>query len=173
VLARGYSNVVIEIANECDHGGYHPIIQPKHAAELIERVKRRSGGRLLVSTSLGGGKLPVVESMLAACDFVLLHGNGVKEPAGIRKMVRDTRGAKGYHGQPIVFNEDDHFDFDRQDNNFLAAVGEYAGWGYFDYRMSGEGFEEGYQSVPVDWGIHSARKRGFFELLRQVSGEGR
>jgi hypothetical protein len=39
--------------------------------------------------------------------------------------------------------------------------------------MKGEGFEEGYQSVPVDWGIRSARKRGFFELLAKVSGETR
>ena len=30
-------------------------------------------------------------------------------------------------------------------NNFTAAVGEYAGWGYFDFRMKGEGFDEGYQ----------------------------
>lgn len=44
------------------------------------------------------------------------------------------------------------------------------GYFYFDYRMQGEGIEEGYQSVPVDWGIHSARKRGFFELLSQITG---
>ena len=37
---------------------------------------------------------------------------------------------------------------------------EYASWGYFDYRMKGEGFDDGYQSVPVNWGISSPRKRG-------------
>ena len=52
----------------------------------------------------------------------------------------------------------------------LAAVGEYAGWGYFDYRMENEGFHEGYQSVPVDWTISSARKRGFFGLLAEMTG---
>ena len=26
------------------------------------------------------------------------------------------------------------------------------------------------QSVPVDWGISSARKRGFFELLSEITG---
>lgn len=36
--------------------------------------------------------------------------------------------------------------------------------------MEGEGHHEGYQSVPVDWGIGSARKRGFFGLLAQVTG---
>ena len=70
----------------------------------------------------------------------------------------------------MLFNEDDHFDFDKPENNMVAAVGSYAGWGYFDYRMKGEGFEQGYQSVPVDWSISSARKRGFFRLLKEVAG---
>jgi hypothetical protein len=47
-----------------------------------------------------------------------------------------------------------------------------AGWGYFDYRMKGEGFADGYQRVPVDWSIDSARKRGFFGLLEKVTGTG-
>jgi hypothetical protein len=49
-------------------------------------------------------------------------------------------------------------------------VSEYASWGYFDYRMKDEGFDEGYQSVPVNWGISSERKRGFFGLLAQITG---
>ena len=69
-----------------------------------------------------------------------------------------------------MFNEDDHFDFDAEDNHFLAAVSEYAGWGYFDYRMSGEGYDDGFQSVPVNWTISSARKRGFFDLLARITG---
>ena len=71
---------------------------------------------------------------------------------------------------PILFNEDDHFDFDKPGNNFVAAVGQYASWGYFDFRMAGEGFDEGYQSVPVNWGISSGRKRGFFSLLKEMTG---
>jgi hypothetical protein len=46
----------------------------------------------------------------------------------------------------------------------------YASWGYFDYRMQGGGFDEGYQSAPVNWGISSARKRGFFHLLSEITG---
>jgi len=78
---------------------------------------------------------------------------------------------EGYRGQPIVFNEDDHFGFDQPDNNMIAAISEHAGWGFFDYRMKGEGFEQGYQSMPCDWGINSDRKRGFFGLLKQVTGQ--
>jgi len=44
--------------------------------------------------------------------------------------------------------------------------------GFFDYRMKGEDdFREGYQSMPCDWGIRSARKRGFFGLLKEMTGE--
>jgi hypothetical protein len=69
-----------------------------------------------------------------------------------------------------LFNEDDHFGFEQDENNMLAAVGEHASWGYFDYRMEGEGFHDGYQSVPVDWTIRSERKRGFFGLLAKMTG---
>ena len=72
---------------------------------------------------------------------------------------------------PIQFNEDDHFDFDKPVNNMMKALGSYASWGYFDFRMKNEGFDEGYQSVPVNWGISSARKRGFFKLAAEITGE--
>ena len=176
LIARGYANVLVEIANECDDDAYDPVIRPRRAHELIERVKQRSAGkvkspagRLLVSTSFGGGKVPP-DNVTAAADFVLLHGNGVAQPDRIRRMVDDTRASKAYRGQPVLFNEDDHFDFDKPDNNLLAAVSRYAGWGYFDYRMKGEGFEQGYQSVPVDWSTSSGRKKGFFRLLKEVTG---
>ena len=69
---------------------------------------------------------------------------------------------------PILFNEDDHYGFDRPDNNFVAAIGEYASWGFFDYRFEGEGFDDGYQSVPVNWDISSRRKHGFFTLAKEI-----
>ena len=107
---------------------------------------------------------------MAAADFLLLHGNGVSDPDRIARMVQETRKVSGYRPMPILFNEDDHFDFDKPRNNFIAAVGEYASWGYFDFRMKGEGFDEGYQSVPVNWEITSARKRAFFGLLKEMTG---
>jgi hypothetical protein len=175
LIAQGYTNVVVEIANECNNEGYHDVLKPPRAHELIERVKRRSAGkvkspagRLLASTSFTGGAIPT-DNVIAAADFVLLHGNGVGTPDGIREMVRRSRASKAYHGQPVLFNEDDHFDFDKPDNNFLAALSSYAGWGYFDYRMKDEGFEQGYQSVPVDWTLSSPRKKAFFKLLAEIT----
>ncbi len=171
LFERGYRNVLVEIDNECDIVYNHAILKPPRVVELIEQVKaqRQDGRRLLVSTSFSGCTLPTPEVVRAA-DFVLMHGNGAGDPAIIRRMVRELREMPEYHGAPVLFNEDDHFDFDQPHNNLLAALREYASWGYFDYRMAGEGFADGYQSVPVDWGIHSARKRGFFNLLKAICG---
>lgn len=168
---RGYRNVLVEINNECNVRYDHALLQPARVHELIERVKTttREGRRLLVGTSYGGGTIPL-ENVVRASDFLFLHGNGVSQPERIAEMVRKTRAVPGYTPKPIIFNEDDHFDFDKPLNNFVAAVSEYASWGYFDYRMKDEGFDEGYQSVPVNWGISSERKRGFFGLLAQISG---
>jgi len=146
-------------------------LQPPRVHELIERVKQhtRDGRRLLVGTSYGGGQIPR-ENVVRSSDFLLLHGNGVKEPDRIRQMVRQTREVPGYRPMPILFNEDDHFDFDRPDYNLLAAISEYASWGYFDWRMPGEGFDDGFQSVPVNWGLSSPRKRAFFQRLGEITG---
>jgi len=171
VLERGYRHVLIEINNECNVRYDHPILQPARVHELVTRVKRlaRGGQRLLVSTSYGGNTLPGAE-VLAASDFVLLHGNGVSNPDRIAEMVRQTRQLAAYTPKPILFNEDDHYGFDQPWNNVVAATSEHASWGYFDFRRKGESLEEGYQSVPVVWGISSARKRGFFDLLREMTG---
>lgn len=36
--------------------------------------------------------------------------------------------------------------------------------------MKDEGPSEGFQSVPVDWTLSSERKKGFSQLLAQVTG---
>ncbi|MGL4555740.1 MAG: hypothetical protein ACRC33_31620 [Gemmataceae bacterium] len=173
LVAKKYANVLIEVNNECNVRYDHAVLRPDRVHELIVRARDRAAAKkfpLLVGTSYGGGQIPR-PNVVKASDFLLLHGNAVKDPARIAEMVRQTRAVAGYRPVPILFNEDDHFDFDRPANNFRAAVGEYASWGYFDYRMKGEGFDEGYQSVPVNWKTSSARKKGFFRLLSDITGE--
>jgi len=171
LLDRGYRNVLVEIDNECNGSYHHPILQSARVHELIAYAQSlsRQGRRLLVSTSYTGNKIPS-SAVVQASDYLLLHGNGVKFPDRIAEMVRETRAVAGYTPKPIVFNEDDHYDFAKPQNNFVAATSVHASWGYFDYRFTGEGFDEGYQSVPVNWGISSERKRGFFGLLREITG---
>ena len=168
LLERDYTHVLIEVNNECNVKRYeHSILQPDRVHELILRSRERSESRLLVSTSYGGGTIPR-ENVVGAADFLLIHGNGVEEPDHIAAMVRQTREVSGYRPMPILFNEDDHFDFDRPRNNMLAALSEYASWGYLDI---GEGnYEDGYQSVPVNWTINTELKKAFFSKVREITG---
>ncbi len=174
VLEHRYGNVLIEVNNECNVSYDHEILKPGRVHELIERVRKRSEGKLLVGTSYGGGKVPE-ENVVRASDFLLMHGNGVTDPKRIATMVKQARAVPGYRPMPILFNEDDHFDFDKPSHNMAEAIGEYASWGYFDpgYMEDGKrvrNYVDGYQSPPVNWGLASARKRAFFAKVAEVTG---
>ena len=171
VLGKKWQHVLMEVNNEANVPKYdHEILQPKRVHELIQRVKgiEVEGRRLLVGTSFGGGGVPT-PNVIKHSDFLLIHGNGVKGPDATRKFIAKVKAACGDRKIPIVNNEDDHFDFDHSDNNFTAAVKEHVSWGFFDFRMKGEGYDDGYQSVPVNWGLSSERKKGFFGLLKRIS----
>jgi len=170
--AVGVRNVLIEINNECDLGAYdHAILDCERVGELVDRVKANvhNSYRFPVSTSLQGGSVPSDE-LLRRVDYVLLHGNAVDEPAGIARMTASVRGSSAWRPMPIVFNEDDHYDFEAPANNFTTAVRNYASWGFFLRRHEGDPLSEGYQSVPVDWRISSPLKRQFFALAAEMSG---
>jgi hypothetical protein len=167
---RGYRHVLVEVNNECNVSYDHEILRPARVHELIERVKarRRGGRRFLAGTSYGGGALPG-EDVVRVSDFILLHGNGVSDPNRIGDMVRRSRNLRTYRPMPILFNEDDHFDFDRPQYNLRSAVAAYASWGYFDPGKSD--YANGYQSPPVQWGINTDRKRDFFARIREITGQ--
>jgi hypothetical protein len=171
VLDHGYRNVVIEINNECDQHYVNEILRPERVHELVARVRQteRGGFHLLASTSFSG-PLPK-ENVVTNADFILVHGNGVKNPVRITDLILKIRAMCGDKPKPILFNEDDNYNFDQPTNNFVAAVSEHASWGYFDYRRKGEGFNEGFQCVPTDWKIGSDRKRKFFHLLLDMTGK--
>ncbi len=172
ILAGGWKNVLVEVNNETNIKAYdHDILRPARIHELIKRVHNteRDGRHLLVGTSYGGGAIPK-ENVVRASDFLLLHGNGVKNPVRITEMIKQTRAVAGYKPMPILFNEDDHENFDQSTNNFAAAIADNVSWGWFDFRRKGEALEEGYQSPPVNWGISSARKRAFFGYLSEITG---
>ena len=172
LFAKDYKNILIEINNECNVKKYdHEILKPQRVHELIDMVKAKTknGFRFYTGTSYGGGFIPL-PNVVKSSDFIILHGNGVSNPDTISAMVTKTRKVEGYIKMPIIFNEDDHFNFDSEKNNFTSAIKNYSSWGYFDYRMKDELFTDGYQSVPVDWGINSKRKIQFFNLLKEITG---
>ena len=185
VLDSGYGNVLIEINNEANILRYeHEIMQPHRVAELIDRAKSHvipaeagiHGRRLLVGTSYGGGRVPD-DDVAGVSDYIMMHGNGVTEPSRIVEMVEESRALPSFSPKPILFTEDDHFDFEKPQNNFLAALSAYASWGYFDPADAAGGksqfgdYRDGYQNVPINWGINTSRKRDFFDLLADATGQ--
>ncbi len=178
VLTRGYTNVLLEINNECDVPLYeHEILCPGRVHELIELSKSisRAGIRLLVSTSFTRRMIPT-EEVIESSDFILLHGNGMHDPVEITTRVLETRNTPSYTGQPIFFNEDDHFEFENESNNFVAALEQRAGWGFFDPGSGAGGtaaygnYVDGYQNPPINWTINTPRKESFFWILSKLTG---
>ena len=173
ILRRGYYNVIVEVANECDNDGYqHDIIKADRIDELIRHIKGTSSAfrrHLYVGASFNGNSIPTA-NVVRDSDFILIHGNGVSDPDRIAEMVEQTRNVEGYRTMPVLFNEDDHYEFDQEKYNMKAAIESYASWGFFDFRRDGEEFNEGFQSVPVDWSISSDRKKDFFNKVKEVTG---
>jgi hypothetical protein len=166
IRGHGYTNILVDVVNETNVKAYdHAILMPERVDELIRLVR---GMGLLAGTSYGGGAVPR-ENVARASDFLVMHGNGVKDPKRIAQMAEQARAVPGYRPMPVLFNEDDHFEFDQPANNFLSALSRYASWGYFD--PGANDYREGYQCPPVNWRWDATdRKRQFFELLREVTG---
>ena len=170
---KGYKNVLIEINNESRVKKYeHEILRPDRVHELINMVKgmEQNGFRFLVSTSFLGKQEPY-PNVAEVSDFILIHGNGAHDYQQIQELIDRTRQVDGYSPMPVVINEDDHYEFEEENNNFTTAIENYVSWGFFDFRRDGEDdIREGYQSVPVDWGINSDRKKAFFNKVKEITG---
>ena len=87
LLANGYRNVVVEIANEIGGGMYHhPIIEAGRGHELIARVQERSAGR--VGNRAG--------RLLASTSMMFGHPPGrIMADRGLRAAARQRRQAAG------------------------------------------------------------------------------
>ncbi len=174
ILDKGYENVMVEVANECDIFYDHEILNPEGIPELINLVKSmtKDGRRLLVSTSFSGTVVPTTP-VAEASDFILLHGNGADKPKTLRDVIVRTRQRSQAHAsKPIIVNEDDHYAYDEAESNLSVSVDEYVSWGLFDFRRKGEAFEEGFQSIPASWAIDTERKKDFFNKIKEITGQG-
>ncbi|WP_127584643.1 hypothetical protein [Paenibacillus koleovorans] len=169
---RGYTNVIIEVANECDYPAYtQPILRADRIHELIELARLvssaiRPGYRQLIGTSFRGATIPT-DNVMAVADVLLIHGNAAPM-AWIPEQIEIIRSRAAYRGQPIVNNEDDHFDFDQETNHLILSITAGVSWGYFDPGVSD--YSQGYQCPPVQWGINTERKRQFFNKLKEITG---
>jgi len=112
VEARGFRNVVVEIANEYPHGGFqHGIIRSGKGQASLIRLAKSTAPRLLVTAS-GYGDGRIHPEVAEACDFLTPHWNGTRIgdiPVRVAELKK--------HGKPIVCNEDD-----RSGNKAVAAM---------------------------------------------------
>jgi CubicO group peptidase (beta-lactamase class C family) len=102
VQTKGFSNVLLEIANEYPHQGFahHLIRDPHGQAELIRLAKQTSPNLLVTASGYGDGK--VDPQVAHACDFLTPHWNGTK----IEQIASRVQTLQHF-GKPIVCNEDD------------------------------------------------------------------
>jgi CubicO group peptidase (beta-lactamase class C family) len=101
VKGCGFTNVVLEIANEFGHAGFdHHLLRTAAGQVELFGLAKKTHRDLFVSTSgLGDGKLS--PEVARASDFLLIHLNGTRTeeiPARLNAL-------KGF-GKPIVCNED-------------------------------------------------------------------
>lgn len=159
ILAKGFKNVIVELVNEATQFYQHPILKPPRVVELMTQAKQRSGGRLLVTTSLGGGFVPDA-SIVAASDLVLLHGNGQPNER-LLPMITAARALAP--NKPIVFNEDT----DRPTRlNIIVRGG--ASFGYYD--LGGNDYSTGMQAPPINYRVNSSpAKTAFFDALAALA----
>jgi hypothetical protein len=165
LLDGGWRNILVEINNESNPGYRPPILRPDRVHELIARVRRTrsaDGRRLLVGTSFPVKVMPTFDVVIES-DFVLLHGNGFPSSSGLVDKIRATRNLDPARTIPVLVNEDDHNDFEAPDGRLASCVAEHVSWGWFDWRRKDEAFDEGYQSVPVNWKISSEREQKLCE----------
>ncbi len=102
IAESGFTNVMLEVANEFAHTGFdHAILKsPAGEAELIALAKKTAPGLLVSTSGMGSGTLP--DEVARASDFLLIHFNTTpldKYPGLIAALKK--------YGKPIVCNEDE------------------------------------------------------------------
>jgi len=161
----GFSNVLVETANECDAGfsNYLDGGNCGNEVNVVKQVQDRSGGKLKVSVSWKGGEQPSDE-VIKQEDFVLLHGNGINGTQ-LQALIVSTKESAAYKAKPtpIVVNEDS-----TSIANLDASVTSGVSWGYLDTGQND--YVNGFQRVPVNWTINTDAKKAFFAETLKLAG---
>ena len=133
---KGYTNVMVEIANEYRIRGFdHSIIKEEKGEVELMALVRSTAPSLLVSTAgMGDAGFPPI--LAEAADFILLHGN-TTEPEDYPARIRKVSG----HGKPVIFNEDWCFSDDTRGipdavTKMNAAFTNGASWGNMNQKRN-------------------------------------
>jgi len=130
VKESGFTNVVIEIANEYNHGGFeHGIIKTAEGeVELIRLAKKTMPGLLVSTSGLGHGRMD--DLIAKEADFILIHFNGT----GVKDIPERINALKKYN-KPIVCNEDDKIGGEAV-QALQACVENGCSWGFMHKNLN-------------------------------------
>ncbi|TVR49091.1 MAG: hypothetical protein EA425_13155 [Puniceicoccaceae bacterium] len=159
IRGRGYTNVLLEVANEYAHGGFGHwpdgdwLRTPAAQVALIEHARSRHPDLLVSTSGMGDGRIDA--RIAAAADFLLIHFNTTAIEA-IPGRVAAARAA----GKPVLANEDHKVGADGA-AAAVAAVAAGAGWGYMNAPVN-QNVPFSYEGPADDPGVYHA----FAELTR-------
>ncbi len=130
LIHQKYRHVVLEIANEFNHGGFdHPIINTvKGEVKLIQILHQAAPGLLISTSGLGDGKIP--DEIAQASDFILIHFNGTP----VNEIPERIQSLKRFN-KPIVCNEDEKTG-EEAAGALDACVQNGASWGYMNLAVN-------------------------------------
>jgi hypothetical protein len=145
----GYTNVLIEVANEQNIGPFreHPLIyHPEGMATLIELARKGSGG-MVVGCSGSGGHIN--REIGEASDYILIHGNSCSR----QRLYNVISEVKSWNlNRPIVCNEDS-----QAIGQLEVAFKTGTSWGYYNNMTK--------QEPPADWSITKGEDTFFAKRL--------
>jgi hypothetical protein len=150
----GYTNVIIEVANEYNLTGFanHPIIQTAEGISTLIDLAREESGGLLVGSS-GTGNFANRE-VAEASDIILIHGNGAMRQHyyNLVKKVQSWDLNK-----PIVCNEDSP-----RISHLKIAYQTRTSWGYYNNPTK--------QDPPADWSVTPGQDTFFARRMAEGIG---
>jgi CubicO group peptidase (beta-lactamase class C family) len=152
IQTGGFSNVVLEIANEFGHGGFdHRLLKTAEGQVELIRLAKQTAPELLVSTS-GLGDGAAHEGIGRASDFLLVHFNSTRLEDIPRRIVALKKYAK-----PIVCNEDQKLG-EQGAKAAELCVANGASWGLMLEKMN-QHFPFTFQGAADDPVVYAALKR--------------
>lgn len=149
----GYSNVIIEVANEYDVGHFklHPLVNSSEGMAYLVSLAREASGGMPVGASLGGG---VSREVAAASDVILVHANNLTRQEYYNR-VKEVRSWS--LNKPIVCNEDSPCV-----SQLSVAFDTQTSWGYYNNLTK--------QEPPTNWGITPGEDAFFARRMAEGVG---
>ncbi|MFB5675099.1 hypothetical protein ACE3NQ_11835 [Paenibacillus terreus] len=148
----GYTNVIIEIANEHDLTKKHSLLEyPEGIVALLEIARHESGGLPVGCSSTASF---ISEEVAKESDVVFYHGNGRTRQQYYNDVCQLRKWAPN---APIVCNEDS-----QAVGNMEVAARLHTSWGYYNNLTK--------QEPPTDWRITDGEDRFFAHRMAKIIG---